>query len=113
MNADERTGAFYPLGQTRLPAVWASLAMALSSVSVILNSLLLRATFRLPTVVREAQRPAATTRAATPTSWTGSEAGALTKCLCPPPRLADRHAQDRGAETGRAGHTRGPLYNAS
>merc|ERR1712093_289469 len=35
-------GAFYNLGQTKLPAVWASLAMALSSVSVVLNSLLLR-----------------------------------------------------------------------
>ncbi|KAK9893164.1 hypothetical protein P389DRAFT_182312, partial [Cystobasidium minutum MCA 4210] len=68
-------GAFYDLGRTKLPAVWArlnrtlisfcpvarrysplvgaSLAMALSSVSVVLNSLLLRYTFRVPKEVRE------------------------------------------------------------
>lgn len=46
-------GAFYDLGKTKLPAVWASLAMALSSVSVVLNSLLLRYTFRVP---KEVQR---------------------------------------------------------
>lgn len=45
-------GAFYDLGQTKLPAVWASLAMALSSLSVVLNSLLLKTTFRLPKAVR-------------------------------------------------------------
>merc|ERR1711939_1178055 len=45
-------GAFYNLGQTKLPAVWASLAMALSSVSVVLNSLLLRYTFRVPKDVK-------------------------------------------------------------
>lgn len=44
-------GAFYDLGQTKLPAVWASLAMALSSLSVVTNSLLLRWTFRLPKAV--------------------------------------------------------------
>ncbi|KAK4699686.1 hypothetical protein P7C70_g6571, partial [Phenoliferia sp. Uapishka_3] len=45
-------GAFYDLGQTRLPPVWASLAMALSSVSVVSSSLLLRYTFRVPEAVR-------------------------------------------------------------
>lgn len=39
-------GAFYDLGGTRLPPVWASLAMALSSVSVVVNSLLLKVTFK-------------------------------------------------------------------
>jgi len=46
-------GAFYDLGRTRLPAVWASLAMALSSVSVVINSLLLRWTFKVPKAVRQ------------------------------------------------------------
>lgn len=46
-------GAFYDLGQTKLPAVWASLAMALSSVSVVVNSLFLRWTFRIPREVRK------------------------------------------------------------
>lgn len=41
-------GAFYFAGETRLPPVWASLAMACSSVSVVCNALLLRVTFRVP-----------------------------------------------------------------
>jgi Cu+-exporting ATPase len=45
-------GAFYSLNKTRLPPVWAALAMALSSVTVVLSSLLLR-TFRPPKVVKE------------------------------------------------------------
>lgn len=48
-------GAFYSLGRTTLPPVWASLAMALSSVSVVSNSLLLRWTFRAPAAVRHFQ----------------------------------------------------------
>ncbi|KAL8284089.1 hypothetical protein RQP46_004838 [Phenoliferia psychrophenolica] len=43
-------GAFYDLGRTRLPPVWASLAMALSSISVVSSSLLLRYTFKVPKV---------------------------------------------------------------
>ncbi|KAG9019450.1 hypothetical protein FS842_007846 [Serendipita sp. 407] len=35
-------GAFYPLNHTRIPPVWSALAMALSSVSVVLSSLALR-----------------------------------------------------------------------
>ncbi|PVG02053.1 heavy metal translocatin [Serendipita vermifera] len=35
-------GAFYPLNGTRIPPVWSALAMALSSVSVVLSSLALR-----------------------------------------------------------------------
>ncbi|KAJ2980601.1 hypothetical protein NUW54_g10984 [Trametes sanguinea] len=35
-------GVIYPAGHARLPPVWASLAMALSSVSVVCSSLLLR-----------------------------------------------------------------------
>lgn len=35
-------GVIYPAGHTRLNPVWASLAMALSSISVISSSLLLR-----------------------------------------------------------------------
>ncbi|EJT96795.1 heavy metal translocatin [Dacryopinax primogenitus] len=35
-------GVFYPAGHTRLPPVWSALAMALSSVSVVLSSLALR-----------------------------------------------------------------------
>lgn len=46
-------GAFYSLGQTRLPPVWASLAMALSSISVVLSSLALKVTYRVPKLVRE------------------------------------------------------------
>ncbi|SCV73577.1 BQ2448_7503 [Microbotryum intermedium] len=49
-------GAFYDLGRTRLPPVWASLAMALSSISVVVNSLMLRWTFRIPKEVREMSR---------------------------------------------------------
>ncbi|SCZ95076.1 BZ3500_MvSof-1268-A1-R1_Chr11-3g03586 [Microbotryum saponariae] len=49
-------GAFYDLGRTRLPPVWASLAMALSSISVVVNSLLLRWTFRVPKEVRDMVR---------------------------------------------------------
>ena len=45
-------GAFYGLGRTRLPPVWASLAMALSSISVVLNSLLLRR-WKASTVLRD------------------------------------------------------------
>jgi cation transport ATPase len=45
-------GAFYALGRTRLPPVWASLAMALSSISVVLSSLALKVTFRVPEMVR-------------------------------------------------------------
>lgn len=41
-------GAFYPAGRTRLPPVWSSVAMALSSLSVVGNSLLLRFTFKPP-----------------------------------------------------------------
>lgn len=44
-------GAFYDLGQASLPPVWASLAMALSSVSVVTNALSLRLTFRAPKLV--------------------------------------------------------------
>lgn len=43
-------GAFFDLG-VKLPPVWASLAMALSSVSVVVNSLLLRYTFKIPKAV--------------------------------------------------------------
>ncbi|KAH8919771.1 heavy metal translocatin [Atractiella rhizophila] len=39
-------GAFYDLGKTRLPPAYAALAMALSSVSVVINSLFLRWTFK-------------------------------------------------------------------
>lgn len=46
-------GVFYGLGRTRLPPVWAALAMALSSVSVVSNSLLLRVFFKVPKAVRE------------------------------------------------------------
>ncbi|KDQ20362.1 hypothetical protein BOTBODRAFT_395063 [Botryobasidium botryosum FD-172 SS1] len=35
-------GVFYPAGHTRLPPVWSALAMALSSVSVVLSSLALK-----------------------------------------------------------------------
>ncbi|KAG8831427.1 hypothetical protein FRC17_003163 [Serendipita sp. 399] len=35
-------GVFYPLNRTRIPPVWSALAMALSSVSVVLSSLALR-----------------------------------------------------------------------
>ncbi|KDN37191.1 hypothetical protein RSAG8_10323, partial [Rhizoctonia solani AG-8 WAC10335] len=35
-------GAFYALGNTRLPPVWSALAMALSSVSVVVSSLAMR-----------------------------------------------------------------------
>ncbi|KDE07763.1 hypothetical protein MVLG_02033 [Microbotryum lychnidis-dioicae p1A1 Lamole] len=49
-------GTFYDLGRTRLPPVWASLAMALSSISVVVNSLLLRWTFRIPKEVRDMGR---------------------------------------------------------
>ncbi|KAL5636648.1 hypothetical protein ACGC1H_000565 [Rhizoctonia solani] len=35
-------GAFYALGHTRLPPVWSALAMALSSVSVVVSSLAMR-----------------------------------------------------------------------
>lgn len=41
-------GCFYKLGHTRLPPVWASLAMALSSISVVLSSLALKYTFKAP-----------------------------------------------------------------
>lgn len=49
-------GAFYFLGETRLPPVWASLAMACSSVSVVCNALLLRVTFRVPKDARTIQQ---------------------------------------------------------
>jgi cation transport ATPase len=48
-------GAFYWFGETRLPPVWASLAMACSSVSVVCNALLLRLTFRVPKDARVIQ----------------------------------------------------------
>lgn len=35
-------GAFYPLNRTRIPPVWSALAMALSSLSVVVSSLALR-----------------------------------------------------------------------
>jgi len=35
-------GAFYALGRTRLPPVWSAVAMALSSISVVLSSLALK-----------------------------------------------------------------------
>ncbi|KAF8583042.1 heavy metal translocatin [Ramaria rubella] len=45
-------GAFYPLGRTTLPPVWGSAAMAMSSVSVVLNSLFLRWLYNPPKAVR-------------------------------------------------------------
>ncbi|KAF8759935.1 Retinoic acid induced 16-like protein [Rhizoctonia solani] len=39
-------GAFYALGHTRLPPVWSALAMALSSVSVVVSSLAMRWEYR-------------------------------------------------------------------
>lgn len=36
--------------------VWAALAMALSSVSVVVNSLLLRSMFRVPAAVRDFEK---------------------------------------------------------
>ena len=51
-------GAFYPLGRTTLPPVWGSAAMALSSVSVVMNSLVLRWMFSPPRAVRTWSRSA-------------------------------------------------------
>jgi len=51
-------GAFYPLGRTRLPPVWGSASMAMSSVSVVVNSLFLGWTYKPPKAVREWNRNA-------------------------------------------------------
>ncbi|KAF8583040.1 heavy metal translocatin [Ramaria rubella] len=49
-------GAFYPLDRTTLPPVWGSAAMAMSSVSVVVNSLFLRWLYNPPRAVRKWNR---------------------------------------------------------